>query len=204
MPCSYTQTEPQVRKPEFLFPAFFVVIGAVLGALLTCAQADWQATTGEPKRAKDFVLRAIGMELDALSGGSTRPFMKCGDRPLERKRRYATVCCIAGPPVFTSQIGKLRDVDDPLAIEVIHFYSDLGTLQQLFESVNEQAAELNRAPHVLPIEAMRISIPLTSPAKSTLKVLEEPISSFGTRLRKLRPKLPKAENITTRTRHDEN
>jgi hypothetical protein len=30
--------------------------------------------------------------------------------------------------VFASQIGKLSDADDPLLIDIVHFYSDLGAL----------------------------------------------------------------------------
>ena len=73
-------------------------------------------------------------------------------------------------------------------IEVVHFYSDLGTLQGVFEGANELGAEFARA-HVPSGQKDSIRPQLMS----TLKVLQEQISSFGGRLRKLRAKLPPAE-----------
>jgi hypothetical protein len=72
--------------------------------------------------------------------------------------------------VFTSQVGKLSDVHDALLIDVIHFYSDLGTLQQVFDGVNELGVEFNRTD--------RYSIQM---------------ATLGEGLRKLRAKLPPAE-----------
>ncbi len=198
------QAEPQVSwLREFLFPALFVILGAVLGALLTYFTSRL-SDDRKANRAKESFLRAIGMELDELSDqldASLQEVMGSTAR-VERGGTGPQFAAALRTSVFTSQIGKLRDVDDPLAVEVIHFYSDLGTLQQIFESVNEQAVELNRAPRVVAIEAMQFRAALTSQLKSTLSVLEEQISSFGTRLNRLRAKLPKAENTTTGTRHD--
>jgi hypothetical protein len=93
--------------------------------------------------------------------------------------------------VFTSQIGKLRDVDDPLMIEIIHFYSDLGTLERIIESANDISADYTRA------EAYSGQKDDIRPRlASTLRVLQEQMSGFGSRLRKLRAKLPTAESTS--------
>jgi hypothetical protein len=86
--------------------------------------------------------------------------------------------------VFASQVGKLRDVDDPIMIEVVHFYSDLGTLQQIFSVANDLGAEYNRA-DVFSGQQDRVRPLLVS----TLTELLLQMSGFGKRLRELRAKL---------------
>jgi hypothetical protein len=189
------ETEPQVSwLREFLFPALFVILGALIGAVLTYFTAQL-SDDRKAKRAKDSFLRAIGMELDALSDqldasyhevkGSTARVQGGGVGP-----QFAATLRTS---VFSSQIGKLRDVDDPLAIEVVHFYSDLGTLQQIFESANEQSAEVNRAGIGVDVNVSLQVIGLRGTLLSTLKVLLEQIYGFCNRLNKLRAKLPPAE-----------
>jgi hypothetical protein len=98
--------------------------------------------------------------------------------------RYATSLRTS---VFTTQIGKLRDVADPLLIEVIHFYSDLGTLEEVFQGVNDVSQEF-REPETGYGQKKVIQGRLIS----ALTVLQERISTFGNRLRDLRAKLPRA------------
>jgi hypothetical protein len=89
--------------------------------------------------------------------------------------------------VFTSQLSKVRDVDDPLMIQVIHFYSDLGTLQEIVTSVNNLATEFNRS------EAQGSRLGAQKRLLSALRVLNEKITGFSQRLRVLRAKLPPGE-----------
>jgi hypothetical protein len=126
---------------EVLVPAIFILIGSVLGFLAGQVSDDRKAM-----RAKKSFMRAIGMELDALGDQldtslyavkeSAAKVMLGGDGP-----KFAAALRTS---VFTHQIGNVRDVDDPLMIEVIHYYSDLGTLEQIFEGVNDISAEYNR------------------------------------------------------------
>jgi hypothetical protein len=74
--------------------------------------------------------------------------------------------------VFASQLSKLRDVDNALLIEIIHFYADLGTLEQIIEGVNDASAEYTRADaHSGQKDDIRPRL------LSSLRVLEEQISS---------------------------
>ena len=71
-------------------------------------------TTGRPIGPKNRFMRAIGMELDALSDqlsdASLQEVMGSTAR-VELPWYRATVCCsLMRTSVFTSQIGKLRDV----------------------------------------------------------------------------------------------
>lgn len=180
------QAEPHFSwLREIGIPAFFTLLGAALGFFASHVQDERKAI-----RAKDSFKRAIGMELDALGDqldASLHEVKATKDRVQARGvgPRFAASLRTS---VFSSQIGKLRDVDDSLMLETIHFYSDLGTLEQIFQGVNEHAAEYNRA--TVPSgekDALRPQL------VSGLLELEHQISGFGNRLRKLRAKLPPAE-----------
>ena len=180
------QTEPHFSwLREFAVPAFFTLFGAALGFIASQIRDWWKA-----RRDKQAFLRAVGMELDALGNQLDATFDEVRGS-YERVKGGGT-----GPQfswalrtsVFTSQIGKLRDVDAPLLIEVVHFYSDLGTLEHIFESVNEQSAEYHRA------DAFSGKKDDVRPRLlSTLIALQHQIPSFGARLRNLRAKLPLAQ-----------
>ncbi len=180
---------------EVGIPAFFVVLGAGLGAglsFLASRNLEKQKAKRDEQKAKqgkESFLRAIGMELDALSDQFDATFQ-------EVKGSIERIPGGTGPQfawalrtsVFTSQIGKLRDVDDPLIIKVIHFYSDLGTLQHIFETANDLGNEYSRAP--VP-SGQKDSV--RPRLLSSLRVLQEQLAAFGKRLRELRAKLPPAE-----------
>jgi hypothetical protein len=180
---------------EVGIPAFFVVLGAVLGSglsFLASQHLEKQKSRRDKQKAKqdkESFLRAIGMELDALSDQFDTTLQ-------EVKGSIERIPGGTGPQfawslrtsVFTSQIGKLGDVDDPLIIKVIHFYSDLGTLQHIFETTNDLGNEYSRASAPSgQKESVRPRL------LSTLRVLQEQLAAFGRRLRELRAKLPPAE-----------
>lgn len=142
----------------------------------------------QAERAKQYFLRAIGMELDALSG-QLASWHDAAKESLETiSRGGSTGPKFAGAlltSVFSTQIEKLRDVGDPTLIEVIHFYSDLGILERGLELVNEDSRELSRVTFDSgDKESVRPRL------ISSLKVLQEQTLSFQTRLRELRVKLP--------------
>jgi hypothetical protein len=181
---------------EVLVPAIFVLIGSVLGFFATLLTDNRKAKRDDlkAKRAKESFLRAIGMELDALGNqlDSSLYEVKDSARRVGSGGVGPNFAAALRTSVFTHQIGSVRDVDDPLMIEVIHFYSDLGTLEQIFEGVNNHSAEYNRFPQGSDDRAM-----FRSRITSGLTVLQEQISGFGRRLRALRAKLPPAEDPST-------
>jgi hypothetical protein len=173
---------------ELGIPTFFVVLGAGLSFLATEYLEKLKARREEQKARRDKIsfLRAIGMELDALSDQLDATFQEVKGS-IERVNS-GTGPHIAGAlrtSVFSSQLGKVRDEDDPLMVKVIHFYSDLGTLQQVIESVNGLSSEFRNAEIT---QGPRLGA--QSRLLSGLRVLQEQISAFGSRLRELRAKLP--------------
>jgi hypothetical protein len=176
------QTEPNYPwMRELVAPAFFILLGAVVGFLSSQLSDYWKA-----KRAKKSFARAIGMELDALNTQLVETLRQT--TVWKEKVRSMAAPALAlrlRTSVFSSQIGKLSDVADPLMIEVIHFYSDLGTLEQVFEEVNRRGDEYNHA-SVPSGERDAVRLRLTA----ALSELEKYISAFSEELKKLRAKLP--------------
>lgn len=127
---------------EAFVPAPFTVLGAILGFAVGEIRDEWKA-----KRALVTFARAIGFELDALSDQLDASFYEV-QGSIERLTKDHT-----GPQfavglrkiVFTTQLEKLRDVNDPLMLKIVHFYSDLGILEYVWRLVNEMSVELNRA-----------------------------------------------------------
>ena len=189
------QTDPHQFSwlREVGIPVLSLILGAVLGAGLSFVTSEQleerkaKLDEQKEKQANNAFLRAIGMELDALNdqffmaleevNGSTER-AKSGTGP--------QIAANLRTSVFTSQLGKVRDVDDPLMVQVIHFYSDLGNLQKIIDGVNSSSIDFVRAEAGNPKRDAQVRL------LSTLRVLQEQISSFGGRLSGLRAKLPPA------------
>jgi hypothetical protein len=172
---------------EFIAPAFFTVLGAVLGFFASYLRDECKAG-----RAKKSFLRAVGMELDAL-GDQLDASLNEVQGALQRVQSGGT-----GPQfsfalrtsVYSSQVGKVQDIDDPLLIEVVHFYSDLGTLEGGLKIANQVSAEFSRGDpgmHAKDLIRRRLN--------SSLIELENQTKTFAERLRKTRAKLPPAEKL---------
>jgi hypothetical protein len=186
LPLLIMQAEPHVSwLHELVFPLVFTVAGAGIGFFASQIRDDQNA-----KRAKISFLRAVGMELAELS-------VQLADLLQNVRDSSARVTDGGTGPhfaiafqtsVFTSQIGKLRDLDDPLLLDAVRFYSELGSLQQFLEAITDQGDEYNRAP-------------VTSIARDSarsllarqLNLLQATVAAVGTGLRVLRAKLPHGE-----------
>jgi hypothetical protein len=175
---------------ELGVPVFFTFFGAALGFLATMLRDECNA-----RRDKRAFLRGVGMELDALGdqldaslteikestesvggGGTTGPQIAASFRT----------------GVFTTQVVKLRDVADPLLISVIHYYSDMETLQHIVEMVNGLGSEFNSSETFSgQKESVRPRL------LSALIALQKQLVISGARLKKLRAKLPPAETDDT-------
>jgi hypothetical protein len=91
----------------------------------------------EAAQAKQSFLRAIGMELGSLeeqieslkNAVDTRPPL--GARGVSQRHTLAL-----RTSVYSTQLGKLKQVDDPLVLSVMNFYSDLDALQQVVDNTN--------------------------------------------------------------------
>ncbi len=89
--------------------------------------------------------------------------------------------------VYSTQLGRLGDVDDALTLEVIQFYSDLRVLEPIFESVNASSFAYNRADHFSgQQDAEKVLL------VAALRSLHEQCSVLAGRLIALQLKLPKS------------
>jgi hypothetical protein len=128
---------------RLLVPVVFVL----LGAAITFATGQITARR-ERHRAKRAFLQAIRLELRGLEE-QLQASLKDLQASKERLDRN-----VADPPpylvgmlrttVFTSQLGKLSDLSDPLVYEVIKLYSEIPVLLEIIEVLNQNSKELAR------------------------------------------------------------
>jgi hypothetical protein len=146
----------------------------------------------EAARVKPTFLRAVAMELDALSDqlDSSYHIVREGNArflPRESGVKVSPHYTLAlRTAVYSSQLGKLKSVDDELIISIIHFYSDLGTLEGVLAGATEISDEYNRL-SASGADAART--PLRGQVESVLMVLEEELKISCQRLRKVREKV---------------
>jgi hypothetical protein len=142
------------------------------------------------ERVKPAFLRAIDMELGALGSQLDGSILNVNlaRRELATGNGHSPHWALAlRTAVFSSQLPKLRDVDDPLLIEIIHFYSDLGTLQQVLEGANKMSDEYNSLD---PFSTQRSTI--QPRLLSVIRVFEERLNESAKQLNGLRTKISKA------------
>jgi hypothetical protein len=181
---------PPAAQPWWIeklaIPGFFILIGAAVGWIVTELREKCQA-----HRSKRSFLRAIGLELDAICVqlDSNR---KAVDESLNRLQSGGGAPHFAGVPrrtVFDSQFSKLRDVDDPLVMEVILLYSDIGALDQMVAKLNEDGTELSKLTSDVTMSSAYL-VPARSRVMSALRVYKEESGKYLERIVKLREKLP--------------
>jgi hypothetical protein len=168
---------------EIAIPVLFTLFGAGLG-FITGELRDGR----KAKRDKKAFLRAVGMELDAL-GNQLSEWNRTVKDSLQRVRGGSPtgpqLGAVLQTTVFTTQLSKLRDVNDSLLAEVILFYSELGVVEQSIKFVNDISVEFSRADSF-----QKAKEEVRPRLISTLRVTEEQISATGEKLLRLRAKLP--------------
>jgi len=125
---------------RLVIPVVFALVGASI-AFGTSQVTGWL----DRRRAKRAFLRAIRLELLSLQE-QLQASLDEVEASTERLRRN-----VAAPPqlvgtirntVFTSQLGKISDLSDPLVMEITKLYSDLPVLTQIIEVLNQHSREL--------------------------------------------------------------
>lgn len=86
--------------------------------------------------------------------------------------------------VFTSQLGKVSDLSDPLIFDIIKLYSDLLVLPQIIVALNQRSAELSKDEGIAQ-QAQRIKAIL-----SVVISMSVQLSGFMARIRELVRRLP--------------
>jgi hypothetical protein len=172
---------------KLLLPAFFTSFGAVLSLFVS----EWKEHRQAKKRKETF-LRAVGMELDALTEQfeSTRTEIEDSLARLESSGNGPHLVGTVRNIVFTSQLGKLRDVDDPLIMAVIKLYSDLSSVEKMLSAANETSKMYVETTSDVQKTVAR------SRLKSALRVMKEQLESYLKRIQTTRSKLPAAPRLT--------
>ncbi len=162
--------------------AAFTLVGAGIG-FAAGRFKDWL----DARAAKQAFLRAIRLELVAL-----REQLEASLTEVNAGRvRYATN--IGSPPqfavtlrttVFSTQLGKLKDLSDPLIMALVKFYSDVPRLERIIDLLNRKSGEAFKA---------ATGDQQTAVAKdilSMVQVLSEDLSGFIRQVDRLLPRLP--------------
>jgi hypothetical protein len=162
-------------------PAFFTVLGAVLGFFLGEIKDRWQA-----RRSKKAFLEAIAIEAGAIKteleqAAQTAEILF---QKLQESGHAPQLIPRWGTTVFDTQLGKLRDVADNLVIQTIKTYATVGRIERVIAILNERSQEcMSAAPGNQKAEAQ-------SRLGSALLVLREEIAKAVPEIQTLLRKLP--------------
>lgn len=180
-------TSGQVRwLQDFVVPAYYTFFGAVLGFA-----ASQVKDFIDSRRYRKSFLKAIRVELTTLhqhlAGTLTDVtevinVMKAG----EKKALHLSTTFQTG--VYNSQLGKLRDVSDPLILEVIRLYDQLSNLERVKAHVAKRAFEL--AALTNSGTDLEHENPIASDYESSLKEVQKRISKLIPDTDNLISKLP--------------
>lgn len=168
---------------RFLIPVGFTLLGAVIGFAASQAK-DWL----DARRAKQAFLHAVGQELKALEEqllASQKEVDEARQRYVEGSGMAPQFAATLRTTVFSSQLNKLRDLSEPIVMEVVKLYSDIGVLDRITELLNRQSTEAFKA------ASGYQQIAVASQIRSTLQALSGQLAAFSLRINEVRYKLPK-------------
>jgi hypothetical protein len=123
-------------------PAFYTLFGAGLGfgfGRLT----DWL----DNRQAKTAFLKAIRVELLTIRGhleGTLKDATTVEELIKKGGRQVLHLATAFQTAVYDSQLGKLKDVSDPLVIEVIQFYAKLSNVERVKSHSTSLSFDLRR------------------------------------------------------------
>ncbi len=177
---------------RLVIPVIFALLGAGIGFGVGQITA-WL----ERRRTKRTFLRAIRLELMGLQEQLEASLAEVEGSKERLQRNVAAPPHLVGTlrnTVFTSQLGRVSDLSDPLVIEIIKLYSDLPLLLQIIGALNQHTMELSKDDGSAQ-QSQRIRGVL-----SIVTALSVQFSGFLTRIRGLVARLPgDALNSSART-----
>jgi len=121
-------------------PTFFVLVGSVIGFVAGRLKDYFDA-----KVVKQGFLRAIRVELTTLRKhleGTLKDSTEVRDLLQKGVRKVLHLATTFQIGVYTSQLGKLRDVSDSLILEIICFYDQLSNLERVKNHTAARSFEL--------------------------------------------------------------
>jgi hypothetical protein len=123
-----------------VMPAFLLVVGAALGFGAGRINDRWNA-----RKMKKAFLKAIRVELATLRdhlSGTLEDATEARDALQKGIRKALHLATSFQTGVYTCQVGKLRDVFDPLVLEVIRFYDQLSNLERVKNHIYKRSFDL--------------------------------------------------------------
>jgi hypothetical protein len=122
-------------------PAIFVFLGTALGFA-----AGQGKDYLDSRRVKKAFLKAIRVELSTLHThleGTLKDVTEVLDSFTQKGVRKALhLSTVFQTGVYTSQLGRLRDVSDSVVLEIIRFYDQLSNLERVKAHVSARSFEL--------------------------------------------------------------
>jgi len=125
---------------RIVVPISFTLIGALLG-FASGRLKDWL----DDRKAKKIFLRAVRVEMSALRDhmdGTLKDATQARDELNKGIPVALHLSTVFQTGIYSSQVGKLRDIFDLLVIEVIQFYDKLANLERVKSRVTEVSFEL--------------------------------------------------------------
>ena len=159
----------------------FTLVGAGIG-FAAGRFRDWL----DARATKHAFLKAIRLELVAL-----REQLEASLTEVDAGRSRFAANKVSPPQfaatfrttVFSTQLGKLSDLSDPLIMALIKFYSDIPMLERIIELLNRKSEAFKAATGVQ-------QTTVTAEILSTAQILSEQLSGFLRQIDRLLPRLP--------------
>jgi len=121
-------------------PLIFLLVGASLG-FAAGRLKDWL----DARKVKKSFLKAIRVELLTLNEhlkGTLKDVAEVRDSLDKKVPKALHLATVFQTGVYTCQLGKLRDVSDPLVLETIRFYDQLSNLERVKNHAAARSFEL--------------------------------------------------------------
>jgi len=180
------QSQPSWWVSGLAIPAFFTILGAVVGFFFGEIKEILQA-----RRAKRAFLEAIAIEVGTIktvleeAGQRAETFLQ----KLKESGHAPRLIPLWGTTVFDTQLGKLRDVADDLVIQTIEAYAMVGRIERIVAILNEHSQEYGSAAPGNPKAEAQVRL------GSALMVLREEIASTVPKIQALIQKLPDRKKL---------
>jgi hypothetical protein len=114
---------------HLLVPIVFIFFGAVLGFSFGRLKDRL-----DERKARQAFLRAVRVELSTIREhlyGTLKDATEYSERLEKGDHNVLYLVTNFQTTVYTSQLGKLKDVSDPLVFEVLQFYDKLSNLERI-------------------------------------------------------------------------
>jgi hypothetical protein len=179
-----------------VLPTIFLFLGATIGFAAT-----WVRDQLDARNAKKAFMKAIRHELEALDQqlSSTIAEVEEASRKLDESQHLPQFGIAFRTAVYSTQLGKLKNLDDPILLEIVAVYSHISSLDEIVAAVNQQTMYVQPLKPAITLERSTIEeIRVTflyseglNRVGSTCRVLIERLRALQPAVHTLLGKLPK-------------